>query len=158
MRNKVYGIFSGCYSDWSVSGYFTNLDEAEKYCAFMNEKLDDYDEYYVRVLESMDGDVDVTKIILAYEHEVVFDLKEDKYIMRDEPTRYDYYTGVKRKNSIRYGNRYGWISFKINLDNNDRKLAEKIAQDTLNIYKVSLNECGDKTMAIKSLGWKVDII
>ena len=28
----VYGVFSGCYSDWYIVGYFNNHQDAEKYC------------------------------------------------------------------------------------------------------------------------------
>lgn len=25
----IYGVFSGCYSDWRIIGYFENKDDAE---------------------------------------------------------------------------------------------------------------------------------
>ena len=28
----VYVVFSGCYSDWEVIGYFNNCLDADKYC------------------------------------------------------------------------------------------------------------------------------
>lgn len=51
--------------------------------------------------------------------------------MRDEPDRYNMYIADDlRSNSIRNGT-CGWIAFKVNIAKDDRKLAEKIAQDML---------------------------
>ena len=55
--------------------------------------------------------------------------------MRNEPTRYQFYSDKKlRSNSIRDSRIYKiqpWIVFKINLQEHNRKKAEKIAQDYL---------------------------
>lgn len=67
--------------------------------------------------------------------------KNNKYTMRKEPDRYRYYIDNELHcNSITKSNRrYNWIKFEINISHNDRKLAEKIAQD----YLAELRSYGD---------------
>lgn len=76
-------------------------------------------------------------------------LSNFKYIARDSnDALYIYYNKPKRNsidnelhcNSITKSNRrYNWIKFEINISHNDRKLAEKIAQD----YLAELRSYGD---------------
>lgn len=78
----------------------------------------------------------LSKVSLKYCHEVVFDCKdnENKWIIREEPERYKCYVDNNlRCNNIRQGTlcRNNWVSFCINIDHDNRKLAEKIAQDYL---------------------------
>ena len=73
---------------------------------------------------------------------VLFDYdKNNKYTMRKEPDRYRYYIDNELHcNSItKSDRRYNWIKFEINISHNDRKLAEKIAQD----YLAALRSYGD---------------
>lgn len=61
--------------------------------------------------------------------------------MRNEPNRYDRYVAdYLRSNSIRNG-KLNWIAFKVNITKNDRRLAEKIAQDMLYQF---LDFCNNK--------------
>ena len=50
----VYGVFSGCYSDWYIVGYFNNRDDAEKYCCMRNTKYMNlfYQAYLIMRLEN----------------------------------------------------------------------------------------------------------
>lgn len=128
----VYGVFGGCYSDWYIVGYFDNRDDAEKYCCISNS------DYYVQPLKNLTNEKDLSKVELKYTHDVLFDYdnKNNKYIMRKEPDRYRYYIDNELHcNSITKSNGfnrlYHWIKFEINISHNDRKLAEKIAQDYL---------------------------
>lgn len=36
--DKIYVVTSGCYSEYQIEMIFTNLEDAEKYCAFQNAK------------------------------------------------------------------------------------------------------------------------
>lgn len=121
----VYGVFGGCYSDWYIVGYFNNRLDADKYCAAYGNG-----DYYVREMKDLQNEKDLSKISLKYEHEIVFDFNSDgKWIMRDEPTRYSCYISEEFKpNHIKYLG-YRWVSFFVNIDKDNRKLAEKIAQD-----------------------------
>ena len=129
----IYAIFGGEYSDWYCIGYFTNKEEAEKYCVKYGEG-----DYYVKELKDLSNKYDISDITLMYEYEIIFNFKNNEWIMRNEPNRYKYYSGNKLKqNYIQDSRKYNvapWISFHINLDKNDRKKAEKIAQDYL--YKL----------------------
>lgn len=132
----VYGVFGGCYSDWYIVCYFNNRDDAEKYCCISNA------DYYVEPLKNLTNEKDLSKVELKYTHEVLFDYdKNNKYTMRKEPDRYRYYIDNELHcNSITKSNRLcNWIKFEINISHNDRKLAEKIAQD----YLAELRSYGD---------------
>ena len=121
----IYGVFGGCYSDWYTVGYFDNRLDADKYCAAYGDG-----DYYVIELKDLKDEKDLSKITLKYDHEIVFDLKDDEWIMRDEPDRYNCYIAEElQPNNIRNGG--FWIAFHINIEKDNRKLAEKIAQDYL---------------------------
>src|SRR5574344_2859022 len=119
METKVYGIFSGQYSDWNVHGYFTNKDKAKKYCASMNLEDKGYwnDSYYVMEIDNMEEKVimDYENINLLYEHEIVFDFYRN---MRNEPDRYNYYTGNIKENTIVYRGDT-WIAFTLKTNTSD---------------------------------------
>lgn len=121
----IYGVFGGCYSDWYIVGYFNNRLDADKYCAAYGNG-----DYYVEEMKDLQNEKDLSKISLKYDHEIVFDFKNNEWVMRDEPYRYNCYIAEElRPNSIRNGG--GWVSFHVNIDNDNRKLSEKIAQDYL---------------------------
>lgn len=123
----IYGVFGGCYSDWYIVGYFNNRLDADKYCAAFGDG-----DYYIEEMKDLSNKEDLSKITLKYKHEVVFDFRDNKWIMREEPDRYSCYIDDKiGQNIIRYSGRRNLVRFDINIDKDDRKLAEKIAQDYL---------------------------
>lgn len=131
----IYGVFGGCYSDWYIVGYFSNREEADKYCCVCGNG-----DYYVEPMKSLDGIEDLSKVSLKYRHEIVFDLKDKEWIMREEPNRYECYIDDDLQcNGIEANLRNGWVCFVINIDHDDRKLAEKITQD----YLAELRSYGD---------------
>ena len=124
----VYGVFGGCYSDWYVVGYFDNRLDADKYCAAYGAG-----EYHVEEMRDLQDERDLSQITLKYQHEVVFDFKDNEWVMRDEPGRYVCYIAEElRPNNIWNNSTYrSWVGFRVNIEKDDRKLAEKIAQDYL---------------------------
>lgn len=123
----VYGIFGGCYSDWYIVGYFDNRLDAEKYCAAFGGGG-----YYVQEMINLQNKEDLSKITLKYEHAVMFDFRDNEWIMRENPDGYKCYIDDElRPNSIKNNGHFNWVCFHINIDKDDRKLAEKIAQDYL---------------------------
>lgn len=123
----IYGVFGGCYSDWYIVGYFSNREDADKYCCVCGNS-----DYYVKPIKCLDGKEDLSKVSLKYLHEIVFDLKDKEWIMREEPNRYKCYIDDDLQcNGIRANLPNSWVCFAINIDHDDRKLAEKIAQDYL---------------------------
>ena len=129
MKN-IYVVMYAYYSDWHIYGYFSNRVDADKYCVAHPEK-----ECHVEVVPCFDDQEDFSNIVLKYEHEIVFDKSNGTWVMRDEPDRYEMYMAdYLRSNSIKgidYNNRCPWLSFKVNISKDNRKLAEKIAQDML---------------------------
>lgn len=129
----VYGVFGGCYSDWYIVGYFNNHQDAEKYCCLCGNG-----DYYVKPLKDLTDEKDLSKVSLKYCHEVTFDrgdyTNKWNWIMREEPERYTcYIDDYLHRNSVRQGiyAMNDWLCFTINIDRDNRKLAEKIAQDYL---------------------------
>ena len=47
----VYGVFSGCYSDWYIVGYFNNREDADKYCCICGNG-----DYYVEPLKDLNNE------------------------------------------------------------------------------------------------------
>lgn len=130
----VYGVFGGCYSDWYVVGYFDNREDADKYCCATNA------DYYVEPLKDLRNEKDLSNIKLKYMHEILFDNQNNKWIMREEPDRYTCYINDELQcNAIYKPYNISWVKFVINIDHDDRKLAEKIAQD----YLAELRSYGD---------------
>lgn len=148
----IYGVFGGCYSDWYIIGYFSNKEEADKYCCVYGNG-----DYFVKSIKSLDGIEDLSKVSLKYRHEIVFDLKDKEWIMREEPNRYECYIDDDLQcNCIRPNLPNSCVCFAINIDHDDRKLAEKIAQDYLAelrsygdgiIYKRNINLMNEKFAA-----------
>ena len=128
MKN-IYVVMHAYYSDWQIYGYFSNRVDADKYCVTHPEK-----ECHIEVVPCFDEQEDFSNIVLKYEHEIVFYKRDGTWVMRDEPNRYKIYMAdYLRSNSIK-GNNFNNIyalSFNVNISKDDRKLAEKIAQDML---------------------------
>ena len=125
----VYGVFGGCYSDWYIVGYFDNRLDADKYCAAFGDG-----DYHVEEIKDLKDKEDLSKITLKYTHEVVFDFKDGQWVMRDEPDRYDCYIADELKPNVIINSErslFSWVRFSVNIEKDDRKLAEKIAQDYL---------------------------
>lgn len=130
MSNQIYLVVEGIYSDWRIVGYFTNKDNAERFCVSQRSK---YDEPYVMFVDCLDGGIDLSGVEVLYEHEIVFDKRGSTMVMRNEPDRYDVYGGDIRANSVRSINS-GWVAIKVNQKKFNRKQAEKVAQDILSQY------------------------
>lgn len=132
MGNKIYIVMEGQYSDWRIIGYFMSKDNAERFCVLQDSK---YDRPYVRVVDCLDGVIDLSDVEVLYEHEVVFDRRGGTMVMRNEPNRYRVYGGDNRANNIKVSPcSYEWICVKVNQREFNRKKAEKIAQDIMYEY------------------------
>lgn len=129
--SKIYLVVQGYYSDWDILGYFTNKDEAEKWCIL---KKDKYYEPYILTVNCLDGKDDVSDVHPLYSHEVMFKYNNGSWNMMNEPDRYSVYSGDAQSNYIDCGGWWNWIKVTVNQDRFDRKKAEKIAQDLLYQY------------------------
>lgn len=120
----IYGVFGGCYSDWYIVGYFNNRLDADKFCCVCGDG-----DYYVKEMKNLQDVEDLSKVSLKYEHEIVFDFRDNEWTMRDEPNRYKCYVDESlRPNNIQNGIS-NWVCLHVNIEEDNRKLAEKIAQD-----------------------------
>ena len=124
---KIYAIVTGEYSDWSLVGYFNNKDEAERFCL---SRQGEYDEPYVRELDLLSITEKEKAIEILKYHEVLFDNRDGKWIMRKEPKRYKIYSGKKTPTHSGIWPHNKRI-FYANISTQSRKKAEKIAQDLM---------------------------
>lgn len=154
---KVYGVFSGQYSDWDVHGYFTDKDLAERYCALKNGEGIDYgsDYYYVNELYDLQSNVSgLENVKIKYYHKVTIPISGSRYGIPDnDPNNYREYAGENRQCKIGlYYDKY--ISFYINTNSNKREKAEKIALDLFNELKYLVEDFNDFELALRVLGSK----
>lgn len=145
--SEIYLAVEGYYSGWNILGYFTNKDEAEKWCILNKEK---YDEPYVLTVNCLNGKDDVSGVHPLYSHEVVFRYKNGSWNMMNEPDKYYVYSGDTKPNRIDCVNWWNWIKVTVNQDRFDRKKAEKIAQDLLYQY-LEMRETTENTQ--KEFNW-----
>ena len=139
LPTKIYGIFSGAYSDWSVHGYFSSAEDAFKFCAEQNEKLEfAYDSFYPLEIPCLDG-APIHPPKFKYKYRFVFRwYKKEKCWLADDfeynnieiskeegpsPSIQDKRNGV-----------YQWISVTVCLKSINIERAKKIAQDYLYMY------------------------
>lgn len=151
MANKIYLVVEGEYSDWHIIGYFTNKDDAERFCVSQHNE---YWDPYVETVDCLDGGIDLPGVKVLYEHEVVFDRCNGTMVMRDEPDRYEVYGGEIRANSVfAIGN--CWVRVNVNQQEFSREKAEKIAQDILYQYlELSHGELYDQE-ALTAINYKL---
>ena len=133
----VYAIFGWDGIEAYCMGYITNREEAEKYCIKYKEDHNG-DKCWIEEIKDLSNKYDLSNINIVYKHTIVFDFynKDKKWVMRNEPNRYQYYSGTTlRGNNVEYfinhKSMYSWIKFDIILLENNRQKAEKIAKDFL---------------------------
>ena len=143
----IYAIFSGYDSDWNILGYFENKDDAEKYVASYNDVIGD-DEYYILEVNSLKLTEEQKNIKVKQYHSVVFDYKNCKFVMRNEPNRYEVCLKDKER-MIQISYCYRWISF--NFVSENREEAERICQDLINQIESNHLKWEDTGKIIKSL-------
>lgn len=137
---KIYLVMYAYYSDWHIYGYFTNRDDAEKYCIEHKEQ-----DLYVKEVDSYNEETgNFREIKPKYEFGILFrkcvnDAKVVEYLRDDscfswESGSYGYYDEpFLRSNHLDYRD-YDWVRVYVNLDSRDIERAKKIAQDILYQY------------------------
>ena len=95
----IYAIFSGYDCDWEIMGYFENKNDAEKYVACHNDGVGEYDNYYILEVNSLKLTEEQKNVKVKQYHTVVFDYKNGKFVMRNEPDRYEIRLKDKKKNN-----------------------------------------------------------
>lgn len=133
---EIYGVFSGCYSDWDVKCYFESEEEAEQYCYYHNQTGDEWDRHYVMVIPFGNQDFPKTKL---YKHYRVFINLNYGNLATKKVYTYDasWYEEIKSK-ALKYDI---WARNKIiklivdNVRAQDDEVAKKIAQDIVAEFK-----------------------
>lgn len=132
MKKEIYAVVR---EDYQIECYFSNRIDADKFCVKYSETVG---EYWVEVVSCYDNEEDLSDIIIKYEHLIRF-RKKNGYWKLDNAfgeCEYEVYSSnYLRSNSIS-GNflnndNFAYIDFKINIAEDDRKLAEEIAEDLM---------------------------
>jgi len=148
----IYAVFYGYYSDWNCLGYFTNREDADKYAHLLGE------DHFVKVLKNLENDKDLSAVSVQYEFRVQFRKTENGWPVFRWDGVDDEYT-CHAKDKLTYNRITGWagkwITFDINIDKYDRKLAEKIAQDYLyTLLNLGNGEITDEAVKEMNNKWK----
>lgn len=124
----VYAVMHAFYSDWEIYGYFTNREDAEKYCAVHSK-----DDLHVEELPCMDDCEDLSNVKVMYNFKIEFYKKNGTWKHWGES--YEIYTDKHlKKNKLSFDDYEELIVACVNLRSRDEQLAKKIAEDILYQY------------------------
>lgn len=160
--NNIYVVIGGWYSDWRIVGYFTDRNDAEKFCV---KNVDKYDEPYVKTVDCLDGKFDVSDVDnLYYEYKIIFGKTGNGWEMRHvgndekkDPDVVAYCGNGFRSNTIYSDLACTAIVITVNRKDYDCKKAEKIAQDILYQYLIVAKELGyEKAMKLMNKNFSHD--
>jgi hypothetical protein len=147
--DKVFGIFSETYDDWSVHGFFEDKIEAEKYCALINKEQGDYDRYYVIEVAKIKEKVDHVKLYYYYKAMFDFDLeiKNEKF---DIGYEYDLENNKFVNSRYKINHNRGWIDFSFYAISEEE--AKNIAYEKFNMFKKYYNENKNYDLSASMIG------
>lgn len=137
--NVIYAIMKAYYSEWELYGYFTDLDEAEKYIAFHNERCCSYDELHIEELHKMDGEVDLSKIHPYYEYCFTFWYQGKEKGKTKLNEYYEVYSSEYLRSS-KLVTGVNWVAIYFSLKERNRELAKKVGQDLIAQF---MSECNN---------------
>lgn len=142
MKKEIYLVIENDYGNKTVMGYFTDREDADKYCA----KHSEYN-YIIKPIACYDKREDLSDVKLKYEYRIVFDRANGLWIIvsKNEPYYKAYCSEYLRSNSIHCdisnsANKAEVVEIFVNTENNDIKLAEEIARDLLSKFLEMCNE------------------
>ena len=133
----IYAVMYANYSDWELYGYFTTLEEAEKYVVKYPKR-----ELHIEVLDCLDGQEDLSTVKVRYEQVVTFDYVEGAW--RCEVSKWSpdiYQSPYPRSNKVNFTPYNGRTAIWVNTTENNPELQKKIAQDIFYQFMESCNKC-----------------
>ena len=140
MKNKIYLVMYSYYSDWQIYGYFTNRNDADKYCVAHEDQ-----ELYVKEIECYDDikdDKDFRNVSLKYTYTFTFRNFKGTYELDEksfefEPLYTCYQAEFLRSNNISsYASDTvkNWFKISVNMGESNFDKAKKIALDLFYQY------------------------
>lgn len=133
---EIYGVFSGCYSDWNVECYFESEEEAQQYCYYHNQTGDRYDKCYVIAIPF--GNQEFPKTKLHKHWRAYIDLEKDSLKTRSVFVHEDdieYCDEIKQLNLRNRSLGKNPSLVALNIHAQDVEVAKKIAQDIVAEFK-----------------------
>lgn len=146
MKNTIYLIIGGEYSDWYIKGFRYNKEEAQQYCAEHNRRLK-YNEFFVEEV-NMIQNIPKLKLPMYIEYDITFDY--GKGMRPINMIHETIYTGEKRKSFFRCNPnlQIWWFNVRVTADSKDKAI--KIAIDYYNKF-LYLVENYDINHALKEM-------
>ena len=138
MNNKIYVVMYSYYSDWEIYGYFTNREDADKYCVAHKDQ-----ELRVKEIECYDDiNDDFRNISLKYTYDFTFRNIDGEYKLSEMdfeygPTYECYQDEFLHSNKVTSYNSEtvkNWIRFYVNVGEPNYEKAKKIALDLFYQY------------------------
>ena len=125
----------GFYSDWDVYGYFTNREEAEKYCVKNSNES-----FFIEEIDCLDGKEDLSNIKVGYQRTFYF-IKCNKGWMEYDNSSSFYLNKSNKlqKNNIDLNINKDCLTICVNTTKNNYETQKKIAEDILYMYLESCN-------------------
>ena len=150
MSDVVFGVFSGCYSDWRCIGWFPDAERAYQYCDVMNaERGEDYGfsgNYYVMPLRRIKCEFAEKPEVPWIRYNMWFDMDRDGGLKisrtnDDDETSFPDVEAERvergEKSSITVS-RFGRVSVKLFLRGYDEDKAIEIAEDQIEQWKMDI--------------------
>lgn len=138
MNDTIYAVMYSYYSDWEIYGYFTNREDADKYCVAHKDQ-----ELYVKEIKCYDNiKEDFRNISLKYTYNFIFRNNGSGYKLDEEAFEYNpkyecYQDEFLHSNQISsYDNTTvkNWIRISVNVCEANFDKAKKIALDLFYQY------------------------
>jgi hypothetical protein len=132
--NEIYLVVGGEYSDWFIDSYFTNKDEAEKYCLVKNKSASSYEELYVKDVPLNKAKIAYDKVDMKKYWNIRFHYSDGSWVYWDQFTDYEAYTGVRKETKLE---KFRWTQniLVVNCTAETEDQALKIAQDLVSLEK-----------------------
>ncbi len=135
LANEKYNNF---WNNPDYVGYFTNKEDAKKYCRIKNMK-DLLRVHRIQKIECLQNKVNLENIITAWKFRIVFKICDNKsYFEKCDTFNSVYSANYLEPNFLKYEKNYAGckdnsaIIVEVNLNEYNKPLAEKIAQDIIN--------------------------
>lgn len=124
--------------DYDIAGYFTSQENAEKYCAAYLDAS-----YFIEEVSCLDGKKDLSKVKVAYAHDVGFSKTEEGWHCFQYGSDSELCDGNSENNEIEITDTYYYgeiIICSVILSESDWNKAKKIAKEIVSQF---LNFCSN---------------
>lgn len=132
MKDKIYVVVGGEYSDWFIDCYFIDRVEADKYCVYKNNVQSNYAQLYVVEVPSYTGKLNFDSINLKRQWLVVYVREKSNWVYK-ACQEDELYLGKYRPTTSRMKSKNNRM-FIVTTTAETKEKARKIAHDLISTY------------------------